>query len=39
MFAGIDNIIDSIPSYGYSGVTRTLDPGARFYYGGISFWF
>lgn len=39
LFAGIDNITDRVPSDGYSGVTRALDPGARFYYGGISFRF
>jgi len=36
VFAGIDNLTDRKPADGFAGVLRTLDPGARFFYGGAA---
>jgi len=36
VFAGIDNLTNRKPADGFSGISRALDPGARFFYGGMA---
>jgi len=36
VFAGIDNLTNRKSADGFSGISRALDPGARFFYGGMA---